>query len=198
MVNFGYEIDVQGSGNGKTWKAECGGAIVNKRTILSAAHCFRRGHKDIRTGDEAFNDEQDSTTAHHTINTIIKHPNYVGGPFFDIAVVFTAEDIEFNERTRPICLPQSEKAKNEMEGDSVYLAGWGKEADPDWENFELLYTKLTILPNEFCQEHFYPFLDSTFICAGDEVLFLKKDLQKRHLIILHLIQTERISWFLSW
>ena len=113
MVSFGMDIGFQGTvQSGQTWKNFCGGVLVNQRTILTAAHCFKHGHLDVRTGDEFLNDGEDTFQAQHQIDTIIKHPFYQESIFFDIAVVITTQDIEFNERTRPICLPQSEQIGN--------------------------------------------------------------------------------------
>ena len=175
MVSFGMDIGFQGAVShnpldGQSWKNFCGGVIVNRRTIVTAAHCFKDGHLDIRTGDEFLNDGQDTFQAQHQINTVIKHPNYQDSIFFDVAIVFTTDDIEFHERTRPICLPQSEQAENEIKGHSAYLAGWGLE--DEWKhryNDSLLDTKLTIMPNDYCQQ-FYKgaTLNSSVICAGDE------------------------------
>ena len=128
MVSIGELETVNYVGNeNHYWKHECGGIIVSDHVILSAAHCFRNGHKSIRTGDEYLEDQSDNNfAATYTVNTIFKHPKYFTDTIeYDLAVVLTIEKIAFNNRTKPICLPQSPSDKS-YTGFTAYIAGWGQ------------------------------------------------------------------------
>lgn len=106
----------------------CGGALIDKSVILTAAHCVqgkdprqlkvRLGEWDTQTKDELF-PHQDRNVVEFVI-----HPGYYkGGLFNDIALLFLDEPAQIAENINTICLPPP----NTIFDHSRCLAsGWGK------------------------------------------------------------------------
>merc|ERR1712032_1678054 len=90
----------------------CGGTIVNKRYVITAAHCTDyRGSTitDVRVAigehsicDGVTNEGGSWISAKRVVN----HPNY-GNHDNDIAVLELSEDITFTANIKPACLPTS-------------------------------------------------------------------------------------------
>ena len=137
MVSFGvYDTD-------NFWIHLCGGAIISNRVIITAAHCFKYVDENmkihvpfaqtrdkltlkIKMGDEYLNKEEKSDVhlAIHEIGTVKTHPKYNQGQHFDIALVATNLTIEFNELTKPVCIPQlSEADKDHEQGNTATITG---------------------------------------------------------------------------
>merc|ERR1711990_1358991 len=96
-AKYPYQIWVQGMG-------ACGGSIINKRYILSAAHCFGKvGQKDIKVTDNNYvmlgsNDMMGMDGQFFMIEKIIMHPGYNAELGNDVALIKVKRDIEFSKR----------------------------------------------------------------------------------------------------
>ena len=129
----------------------CGGSIVGRKFVLSAAHCVYEGKKNendvliivkkykntelaIRIGGHKLNDN--TFTGHekfYDISTIVIHPNFkpkineepciIQECPHDLVMYILEENIDLNFYT-PVCLPLSSDVRK-FDGRLITLAGWG-------------------------------------------------------------------------
>ncbi|XP_043472965.1 serine protease easter-like [Leptopilina heterotoma] len=123
-------------------KTLCSGVVINKRYVLSAAHCIKG--KGLPKNYRAVNvrlGEYDTTSNPDCIiqsgyqvcadpiviipiQEIITHEDYVPnskGQPNDIALLRLSKDIVFTNYIQPICLPQNSNVES-----LLYTAGWGR------------------------------------------------------------------------
>ncbi|XP_015369411.1 PREDICTED: serine protease 44-like [Diuraphis noxia] len=106
----------------------CGGSLIEKDVILTAAHCVikediltlvvRAGEWDLKTEKEILHHQD------RRVSKIVTHPDYsANGIYNDVALIFTVDSFSLQENIQPICLP----ATNDIFiNDKCYSSGWGK------------------------------------------------------------------------
>merc|ERR1711884_677142 len=76
LTDIGYQVYFRMTGG-----YQCGGSIIGKKHILTAAHCTDGMVLDgslIITGDETKGDDNFSDGQHYEISKVIQHPDYTG------------------------------------------------------------------------------------------------------------------------
>ena len=177
MVSFGY---IKQDGD---WRHLCGGSIISDRSIITAAHCFTNEQVSgypklqIRMGDDYLNtagEETDMFAQTYDIGGFKKHPRYDYHQTFDIALVVTDRIIEYNNVTKPICLPKEPKENGDSEsGKLVWFTGWGFDTIlsnryRQRQNDSLNEAQFSIFPKEKCKAYYRTY-DQYHFCAGNEV-----------------------------
>lgn len=154
---IGYKTDTP---LGEKVVYKCGGSLINRRYVLTAAHCLPEGSNfyEVKLGDTDFKEDCDCLPAFRgkaicmprpqriLIESVVKHEKYVGPQEKyknDIALIRLAKPAQINQSVRPICLPINEdKLKDAFqlpdlvdglvsEVTDTTIIGWGKVAIQD-------------------------------------------------------------------
>lgn len=126
----------------------CGGAIISKRWIATAAHCLR-GYQPSGYTVLAGTNNLQKGGARYNPDKLITHPRYNKPSFHnDIGLIRLKEDIEFNERVQPIEYLWHEVPNNA----TITLTGWGRLSAGGRLPDQLQTIDLNYVPYEKCKE----------------------------------------------
>ena len=104
----------------------CGGTIINKKFVITAAHCWDSRFTNLRVfvGEHSMCDGINEGGKAIKVKTATMHPNYNKKTMDnDIAVLELAEELTFTDKIKPACLPSS--ATKDFSGTASTISGWG-------------------------------------------------------------------------
>ncbi|XP_037792948.1 venom serine protease 34-like, partial [Penaeus monodon] len=113
---YPWQIGLKYEGGNGYW---CGGAVINDRYILTAAHCLfdSEGNQEsaeglvVGVGDHLMSSTSDDVAATELISVekVILHPQYNKQTFDnDIALLKLSKVLTFSTEVRPVCLPEND------------------------------------------------------------------------------------------
>lgn len=108
-------------------RSRCSGSILNRMTILTAAHCFNKFSGKFSI--QHYVDGEFNKIAEVTNDRVIKHPEYkkkLSNREVDLAIMKTVEKIRFDNCVQPIALLND---RGVQVSDQAIIAGFGR-ADP--------------------------------------------------------------------
>ena len=105
----------------------CGGTIVNKKFVITAAHCWDSQMTNLRVIVGEHNVFCDGVNEGGKVINVKKatmHPDYNKKTMDnDIAVLELSEELTFTDKVKPACLPSS--ATKDYSGTASTISGWG-------------------------------------------------------------------------
>ncbi|KAF2900709.1 hypothetical protein ILUMI_05479 [Ignelater luminosus] len=167
----------------KSYDFICGGALINKRYVLTAGHCILDDLVSVRLGEHNLETEEDcegdtpglencaDPPVDIDIEDIIVHEDYSSSLFADITLLRLKEEVNYTDYIKPVCLPLSDDIINKaFTGENVIVAGWGK-TKTKIQNNAKLKVELPVISNNDCAKFYaqggIPITGSQ-ICAGGE------------------------------
>ncbi|XP_076032015.1 prostasin-like [Oratosquilla oratoria] len=167
----------------------CAGALINKRIVITAAHCINRQRKEdlqVVAGEHNIKSTEPSGTEQvFTVAQVYVHENYTRKYINDICMIILSENVSWTSSVRPLCLPDNEVdgPDDSLDKKRVSVAGWGL-TDVTSKGGKvpdvLQKMEVKVIPRAVCQDWYVEqtnrnvtekgavVLYETHLCAGEE------------------------------
>lgn len=155
-------------------RISCGGALINKRWVSTAAHCVYgadTGRMKVRLGE--FNVKDYSEKFPHEdfqIERAIVHPDYNPANFKnDLSLLRLNRDVTFKEHVVPVCLAEVDEV---FVGKTGTAAGWGRTSHGGTNTPNVLQeVNVEVIEGKQCQKWYEgagrkETIYDVFLCAG--------------------------------
>ncbi|EDX08079.1 GD25193 [Drosophila simulans] len=151
----------------------CGGSLITRQLVLTAAHCVFPEKMYVRLGNyETVNPEPYCVNNHciprfYNISVDLKivHEKYNECLQNDIALLRMSEAVEYSDYVRPICILVDEQMPSAQ---NYTVTGWGKTESGKFSRI-LLNATLYNLDISKCKEKYEKPVDRSQICAASHI-----------------------------
>ncbi|XP_054747777.1 coagulation factor VII-like isoform X1 [Anastrepha obliqua] len=154
---------------------KCGGSLVSRRTVISAAHCFRRLRAEqivLYFGRYDLESYSEDGIESRNVDKLIIHPEYENDkPNADIALLQIEPIDKFSRYIQPICLWSETTESSLIVGRTATVVGWGYEGKRDQDISPLpKMVDVTVVSKQDCLSSsaaFQQLVTDNTICAGN-------------------------------
>lgn len=157
IEDFPYQVNYQLND-----EPDCGGTILNKRYVVTAAHCTYRhtaSELSILVGSADLNGG-----TRYQVEAIYQNPKFVRATFdYDVSVLKLASDLVFGPTVKAIGgLADTSVAT----GTQATVSGWGSLHEGEYDSDTLQYVKVPIFDQDTCNSDYDNAITDRMICAA--------------------------------
>lgn len=150
--------------NGRFKEITCGGSIISRQFLLTAAHCINYEHRKPASVAVYYNSTNLYRRPRVLVQKLIGHPRFnMTTVEHDIAILKLPKPLRFDRFVKPVCLPLK---RMHLTDQHAITAGWGRTTPNGTTSDDLRYIVTRILPFEKCTNSFHPRKQKdVFTCA---------------------------------
>ncbi|NP_001083161.1 coagulation factor 10 L homeolog precursor [Xenopus laevis] len=144
----------------------CGGTILSRELILTAAHCINQT-KSMKVVVGALNTKK-TEGAVHNVEKISIHPRFVKLTYdYDMAVIKLKQAINFTENIIPACIPEPEFAEQVLMNEpDAMVSGFGRLQERGRQASYLQMLQVPYIKRHRCKESSTFAITDNMFCAG--------------------------------
>jgi len=157
----------------------CGGSLISKNMILTAAHCVQNSGFSldvVRLGAHNLGESEDENVDDYVPKQVIIHPEYKDNETFpehDIAVIILQTEetgVRMRKEVSPVCLPSPTSVV--PGGSPVLVAGWGAVTEGGLQADRLQEVTIEVTDHTRCRTVYQQLagaeIGADIMCAGVE------------------------------